>query len=108
MIRKLNWELFSPQERAPAIDELKRSINRCDGNIITCEMFSDLSMNLILEIAEKHVSDLHTELQKVVDISDLDKQLISDDTENEWTILMNINFAKRTGKLKSQKPLLDN
>jgi len=108
MIRKLNWELFSQQERTSAIEQLKRSINRCDGNIITCEMFSDISMNLILEIAEKHVSDLHTELQKVVDISDLDKKLISDDTEKEWTILMNINFAKRTAKLKPQRPMLDN
>jgi hypothetical protein len=105
MIRKLNWELFSPQERASAIDELKRSINRCDGYIITCEMFSDLSMSVILEIEEKHISELHKELKKVVSISDLDKKLISNDTENEWTILMNISFARRTGKLRHQKPM---
>ena len=50
MVKKLNWEAPSSNERISAIDEIKRSIIRCDEYIINFNMYSDLAMSLSIEI----------------------------------------------------------
>ena len=63
--------------------------------------------SLSIEIEEKHITELHNSLQKITTISDLDSSDLSQDSNKEWMILLNISFAKGTGNMKHEKPMVD-
>ena len=91
----------------PQLMKIRQSILRCDGYIINFNMYSDLAMSLSIEIEERHITELHNSLQKITTISDLDSTGLSHESNKEWMILMNISFAKGTGNMKHEKPMVD-
>jgi hypothetical protein len=107
MSRKLNWVGFSSGDRTRTIEEIKRTVIRSDGFIISFNMFSDLALSLIIEILEKRVRDLHAALQKILDLTDLDPSLFDPQSQKEWMILLNITFADGTGNLSHEIPAAD-
>lgn len=102
MKKKLNWDAFSSHKRIVAIEEIKQVINKNGGYIINFQMFSDLAMSLSIEIEEKQILVLHTELQKIISLAALGSTIIDQNSKKEWMILMNISFSDGSGNMKHE------
>lgn len=70
-------------------------------------MFSDLAISMRIEIEGRQLPALHSELQKILSLSELDPTFHEVDSENEWTILLNISFSRGSGNLRHEKPAVD-
>lgn len=104
MMKKWNWEAFSSFERTSIIEEVKSTISSNSGAIMNFNMFSDLALNLSIEIEEKDIPKLHSALTKVLSVSNLDNGKLNKMSNKENFIFLNISFASGEGKLKNVIP----
>lgn len=104
MQKKLNWQLFSNEDRNVIIENIKNVISRSDGYIINFNMFSDLALSLSVEIEENKIQTLHRALSQIVNVSELERDNISLESKKEWLIFMNISFGRGKGELKQETP----
>jgi hypothetical protein len=104
MKHTLNWSLFSKKDRHEAINDLKDIIAENHGWIVTSNFFSDLAMSMTIEIQEKDIACLHTEIGKLMTVSALKIDDIDEQSDIEWWIFLNINFAQGKGDLRIEIP----
>ena len=104
VFNKLNWQLFSNQDRITAIEALKAIISKNDGYIVNFNLFSDLALSLTVEIEEQNISNLYSELETITSISESKPGNIDDYSKKDWWILMNVSFSKGKGNLKVEIP----
>jgi hypothetical protein len=104
MIKTLTWQAYSSGERNYIIEELKSAINSSSGYIMNSNIFSDLALNLSIEIEESKVLELHNELSRILNVSKPDINKINLASGKECLISMNISFSKGKGELKNKIP----
>ena len=104
MLKKLNWQAYSGDDRNKSIDEIKRIISASDGCIVNFQMYSDLALSLSIEIEESHIPDLHKALCSILKISDLDPESIRPESKKEWLVFLTVSFRHGTGELKKDIP----
>jgi len=104
VIRKLNWQVFTEQERNKAIEELKGKISSHGGDIINLKFFSDLALSLTIEIEENAIRKLYTSIQKSMTISELGFDKLNVKAGNKWWIFLNVTFRQGKGDLKIDVP----
>ena len=97
----LYWKGFCNKDRNIGIYEVERVVNKY-GFIIDFHMFSDLEINLKIEIEERNISSLYHGLAEVLTLNDLKKIPSTDPTGR--LILMNITFTQSTGDLRIEVP----
>jgi len=95
------WTANSFHERISAINELTRIIDHC-ATILNFQRFSDLSMSLTIELEERSLHALYSELSKILFIDGYKE--ISNSSSKEILLLINITFAKGTGDLVIEVP----
>lgn len=101
---KLNWKIFSVQERNKAIEAFKAIISSNDGFIVNSNFFSDLALTLTIEIEERRIKELHSAISQVANVSELEDIPFNPESVDEWWIFLNINFIGGTGELKTIVP----
>ena len=101
---KLNWEIFSAEERNSAIQELKDSIAGNDGFITNFNLFSDLALSLQIEIEEKNVLNLYRKIDSTMRISEQEPDFIDNNSIKDWWIFINLSFTKGKGDLEVEVP----
>jgi hypothetical protein len=104
MQKKLNWQLFSNENRYEVIENIKNVISNSDGYIVNFNMFSDLALSLSVEIEEKKIQKLHRALSQIINVSELKLNTINLQSKKDWLIFMNISFGKGKGELKQKTP----
>lgn len=104
MRKKLNWTAYSNEERLIAIEKIKDTISFNEGTIMNFSMFSDLALNLSIEVEENKLKILHDALSAILTVSALDFESINLSSQKEWLVFLNISFAKGTGSFKVQIP----
>ena len=104
MKNKLIWTAYSSKHRIEIIENIKDIISKNDGYIMNFNMFSDLAINLSIEIPEDRIIELHTALNSILKISNISSEDVSNKSKKEWVIFMNISFSKGTGELKIKMP----
>ena len=104
MIKKVNWQAFSNHDRTSLIEEIKSTISANGGAIINFNMFSDLALNLSIEIEARDLIKLHSALSKILRISELDSSEIRMESKKEYYLFLNISFTKGKGNLKNLIP----
>ena len=106
MQKKLNWEAYTGSERNKVIDEVKELITINDGYIINFNMFSDLSISISIELAEKQIQKLHSAFSSIMSISDFEKEELSLNSSKECIIFLNISFSSGNEELKREIPVV--
>ena len=101
---KLNWRIFSTEERNSAIQELKDSIAGNDGFITNFNLFSDLALSLQVEIEEKNVLNLYRKISSTMRISEQEPERIDNCSKKDWWIFINLSFTKGKGDLAVEVP----
>lgn len=104
MRKKINWEIYSNLERNQIIETIKDLIDENDGCIINFNLFSDLALNLSIEIEEKEIASLYYALQEQLTISDWDTTIINPKSRREWLIFIHLSFNKGKGKTTLEIP----
>ena len=104
MQKKLNWQLFSNENRYEIIENIKNVISNSDGYIVNFNMFSDLALSLSVEIEENKIQKLHRALSQIINVSELKLDNINLESKKDWLIFMNISFGRGKGELKQETP----
>ena len=104
MLKKLNWQAFSNEDRNEIIEKVKQVITSSEGYITNFNMFSDLAMSLSIEIEEAGIQSLHQALGSLLNISDLEAETVNPNSKKEWLVFINISFGSGTGDLKGIVP----
>lgn len=97
------WTGYCSKNRNQAISEIENIISK-HGFITDFKKFSDISISLVIEITERKIDSLYNELFEYMTLKDFD--MLSSESENERTILINITFTKGTGDFKIEVPAL--
>lgn len=95
------WSGISSDERIKAISEITSTVSRYAA-IINFQRFSDISLNLLLEVEENRLMDLHKSLKKIISFVSPDAS--SSDSSADCLLLLNITFLKSTGDLEIEVP----
>lgn len=106
MFQKLNWQVYTNDDRNEVIENIKNTISACDGSIMNFNMFSDLAMSFSIETEEHNIIELHKDLSTILKISDFDQKRINQNSKKEWLISMNISFGRGKGELKKDIPAI--
>lgn len=97
----LYWKGFCNKDRNEGIFEVERVVSK-HGYILDFHMFSDLEINLKIEITEKNLALLFHDLSMVLDLQDTGTAF--PETNLERSLFINITFTKSTGELKIEVP----
>jgi hypothetical protein len=100
-MNKYYWSGISRDERIQAISEITGIVSRY-GAILNFQRFSDISLNLLLELEENRLRDLHLNLNKIISIESPDTSF--SDSKTDCHVLLNITFIKGTGDLVIEVP----
>ncbi len=95
------WTAYTNDERHTAINKLQNVISRY-GDIVDTKFFSDISLNLKIEIEELKIDGLYSELRQQVGIDNFDR--LHSKSKRERVIFLNITFSSGTGNLKIELP----
>lgn len=95
------WTGFSDDERHAAIHKIQHVVSKY-GEVVDVHFFSDISLNLTIEIDELKIDNLYDELTKIIGIQQF--RYLNSTSKKERTIYLNITFGKGTGNLKIENP----
>ena len=104
MLKKLQWQAFTNEDRNSTIEKVKEVISGSDGYITNFHMFSDLALSLSIEITENSIHELHKALGNVLTVSEFNPEDIRPTSKKEWLLFVNISFGRGTGELKKEVP----
>lgn len=100
-MKKLYWTGISYDERVKAISEISSTIDKY-ATILNFQRFSDISLNLVLEIEEYKLHSLYDELCRLIAIDKNDH--VHSNSKTTTIVFLNITFAKGTGNLIIEVP----
>jgi hypothetical protein len=95
------WKGYCSKDRNEAIYEIENLVNRY-GSITDFHMFTDIEINIKIEIEEQNIYNLYAELASYIALDSYED--LNSKSRNERSILLNITFLKSTGNLKIEVP----
>jgi len=99
-MKKFYWSAYSNKPSVSNISEIQDIINNY-GYIIDFKRYSDLTLALIVEVAECKIEKLYIDLRKLVTLSNW--EMPENTSEAECILYLNITFSG-TGKIKIEVP----
>jgi len=102
-MQRIYWTAYCNKDRHQAIFDLEAIIYN-HGFITDFNRFSDVSISLIIEIEERKIKPLYSDLQAYFHINET--YTIDSISEVECVILVNITFTKATGDLIIEIPAI--
>jgi hypothetical protein len=100
-MKHIFWTSFSNRERHLTIEEIKNTVAKY-GYIVDFKQFSDLSLNLTIEIEDLKVAGLYKDLKNILSMEDYeDSEAVPG---KEKTVFLNVTFLTGTGNLKNVVP----
>jgi hypothetical protein len=99
-------EVYAYGERNQIIEKCRSSLASNGGDLLDFKMFSDMLMNLIIEIPVKNISKLESSLESLNWKTDLKlgEGILSNDSISLIQGTMSVTFASGTGERKDVIP----
>lgn len=104
MLKKLNWQGYTNDNRNLVIDKVKTAINKSEAYIVNFNTYSDLALSLSLEVEEKSIRPLYNSMAEILTLSAQKLDVLDQNSNTEWLVLMNISFGSGKGDMKSDIP----
>ncbi|MFM6983112.1 MAG: hypothetical protein ACKOXF_03195 [Chitinophagaceae bacterium] len=99
--RNLFWKASTVKDRFQVIQEIETCVAHY-GFISDFKQFSDLDMNLCLEVETPKINDLFKALQSILHVDDQGSE--PDMNKTSQIIYLHLSFLKGTGDLKIEVP----
>lgn len=99
--RNLFWKAATGKDRFQVIQDIEVCVSHF-GFITEFKQFSDLDMNLCLEIETPKISDLFQALQSILHVDDQGSQ--PDMNKASQIVYLHLSFLKGTGNLTVEVP----
>lgn len=96
-MEKLFWTGFSTEERHSAINKIQIVVSGY-GDIVDVHPFSDISLNITIEIEGHKIDKLYDELTRIMEVQR--SEVLNSNSRRERTLYLNVTFTKGTGDLK--------
>lgn len=100
-MKNIFWTGFSDNERHAAINKIQSVVSKY-GDVVDVHLFSDISLNMTIEIEELKIDKLYDELSQIIGVQK--HEYLNSISKKERTVYLNITFAKGTGNLKIEVP----
>lgn len=100
-MQPLYWTGISSKDRLIAIDELTNIINS-HGILLNHQLFSDISISLMIEAEAKSILPLWSALNKVMSVESKGNTAVPE--AKDCTIFLNITFTQGKGDLIRETP----
>lgn len=95
------WVGYTNLERHEAIDEIKKVVSK-HGDIVDVHLFSDISLNMTIEISAFNIDKLYDDLTQIIVLQNAERK--NSISTKERTIYLNTTFSKGTGNLRIEVP----
>lgn len=95
------WSAYSNDERHSSITSIKKIIANY-GDIVDFKLFSDITLNMTIEIEEYKIDKLYDELKGTLGIDKF--EYLNSTLKRERTIYLNVTFNKSTGNMVVEVP----
>lgn len=95
------WKGYTHKDRNIAIYEIENLVNKY-GSITDFHMFSDMEINLTIEIEEQKINKLYVELRDYLDLDNIGD--LNPASTTERSVSLNITFLKSSGNLRIEVP----
>jgi len=95
------WTGYSNKDRYSTIAALQTVVARY-ADIVDCKLFSDIAVNITIEIEERNINALFNALKDNIGISEF--EYLSSISAKERTIYLNVSFAQGSGNLTIETP----
>ena len=103
VVQHFNWQAISRDNRHQSLEYVKESISQNDGYIIGFQMYSDLAINLTIEMELKDVIFLYRSLSKSLRFLKPASEP-SLDSDKDCIVHLNLSFTQGTGNLTQVIP----
>lgn len=100
-MKRLYWAGISKEERHVAIDHIQHCINQY-GFIADFQLFSDISIGLVIEIEAIKIQALYEALCAILQMDDMLFELT--EFKAQYLIMLNITFAHSSGNMRIEVP----
>jgi hypothetical protein len=96
-VTRYYWKGICNKDRNLAISELTSIVDKY-AIILNFQRFSDISLSLMLELEECHLSNLQNDLKSLMTIDSDDA--VSTESRTTCVVFFNVTFTKATGNLE--------
>lgn len=100
-MQNIFWTAYTDKDRHAAISQIQSVVAQY-GDLVDIRLFSDISINMTIEIEECKIDKLYEALAIIIAIDKSD--LMNSISIKERIIYLNISFSKATGDLKQEVP----
>ena len=100
---KIFWKAYCKEDRNRAINIITKIVNEF-GSITDFNQFSDISINLRIELKENRIDNLYNALLSFMNFDEFEG--CNSKSEIEVTINLNITFSSARGKLRQVVPFV--
>jgi hypothetical protein len=97
------WKGYSKEERHATINLLQTIISKY-GNVVDFHLFSDVSLSMTIDIESNKIEALYEALNQCIEIEK--NEYSNSHSPKEVNVFLNISFAKSTGNLKVEVPMV--
>ena len=98
-MKNIYWKGYTSLERHFALEVIQSVVSRF-GCIVNAVMFSDVSVNFVIEIEANLIDQLYQELQELISMDAF--EMMNTISTKEKVIYCNITFSKATGNLRNE------
>ena len=95
------WTGYSNKDRYLTIATLQTVVAKY-GDIVDCKLFSDIAVNITIEIEERNIDELFDTLKDNIGIGEFEH--LSSISAKERTVYLNVSFDKGSGNLIIETP----
>jgi hypothetical protein len=102
-MKNIFWTGYCNEERQSVIPKIQHIVSKY-GDVVDFKLFSDISLTIVIEIVESKIDLLNDELKNIIGIDPIDD--MHSNSSLERTIYLNITFAKGSGNLIIETPIV--
>jgi hypothetical protein len=102
-MKNIFWSGYVLEDRLSGIEKVKRIIATY-GDVVNFNMFSDLSINLEIEIPENRLFELYQALNNHIRMDQV--EVPSSLSTKQRVLYLNLSFSKGIGNLKIDVPAI--
>ena len=104
MKKKFRLQAYTSEDRHFTIDKIQKMIANYRGFLVNYKMFSDLQMNMYIEMKEYRLLNFYHKLRRRMQLDELDLDNYDPHSRKTCRVFLNVTFLQGSGRMKVKIP----